>query len=432
MVRKVSMKQLVGGGYDQAWKDRSFWMAWMGSRASKKSTTAAFRWIYLIMRDPWSNLLVVRQYSNTNRDSTFSQLKKAIYELGVEDYWKINSTLPMLTYIPTGQAILFRGMDKPLKLTSIGVDRGVLNYVWIEEAFQIESWDAVQTLGESIRGNVDDPNFFNQILFTLNPWSEKHWIKSKFFDEETRVPNSSSYITTYKDNEFLAPEVVGRMETLYVTDPRRAKIALDANWGISEGLVFENQFTAEDLSNLDTTGMTEAVGMDFGWAHDPTVITKSYIDFETMTIYVTDSWVKKLNASTNDIWNGAVQLGVNKVRADADPQEGRLVAQLQQMGWKQLYVAPKGKGSVASGVQFMKDFTWVIDPKNELILDEFNSYHYKMDSEDNLSNEPADESNHSIDALRYSIIKHIGLPRADQSAMSKENIYERFRRIPGL
>lgn len=428
----LSLSKLIGGGYNKAWNDTSFYMAWMGSRASKKSTTAAYRWIYLIMRDPWSNLLVLRQYGNTNRTSTYPQLKKAIYDMNVEKYFKFNETLPKITYRPTGQVILFAGMDDTLKLTSIAVDRGVLNYVWVEEAYQVESWDAIQTIGESIRGSVDHPNFFNQMLFTLNPWSAHHWIKRVFFDEETKVPHSSSYVTTYKVNEFLSEEVVDRMETLYTTDPRRAAIALDAQWGIADGLVFESQYESRDLSDLDTEGMKLAVGVDFGWQNDPTVITKSYVDWNERTIYVTGAWVKKEHASTKDIYIGAQKLNVHQEEGYADPQEGRTVAALQQLGWRKLYVAPKGKGSVESGVNFMKDFYWVIDSKLDFVINEFENYHYLTDREDNITNKPADESNHSIDALRYSIIRSIGVPNKSLGAMSPENQLKRLKNIPGI
>ena len=132
------------------------------------------------MEYEWANLLVVRRFSNTNKQSTYTDLKWATNQLGVTHLFKFNESLPEITYKPTGQKILFRGLDDPLKITSITVDTGILCWAWFEEAYQIETFDKFSTVVESIRGSVDSPNFFKQITVTFNPWSERHWLKPTF------------------------------------------------------------------------------------------------------------------------------------------------------------------------------------------------------------------------------------------------------------
>jgi len=110
-----------------------------GSRGSKKSTTAAMKIIFLMMQQPLSNCLVVRQVFNTHRDSTWKQLKWAAHNLGVADKWKFTVSPLEGTYLPTGQKIYFRGCDNPLSITSITAPLGFLNLCWIEEAYQITS-----------------------------------------------------------------------------------------------------------------------------------------------------------------------------------------------------------------------------------------------------------------------------------------------------
>lgn len=86
-----------------------------------------------------------------------------------------------MTYKPTGQKIYFRGLDDPLKVTSITVDIGCLCWMWIEEAYEISSEDDFNMLDESIRGAVPEGSgLFKQITLTLNPWNEHHWIKKRF------------------------------------------------------------------------------------------------------------------------------------------------------------------------------------------------------------------------------------------------------------
>src|SRR5690625_2488639 len=178
----VSVSETIGGGYNEFWNSKHFYRVVKGSRGSKKSKTAALNFIYRIMKYEWANLLVVRRYSNTNKQSTFTDMKWAANRLKVTHLFKFNESMPEITYMPTGQKILFRGLDDPLKITSITVDVGMLSWVWIEEAYQIESEDDFRTLVESIRGSYDDPEFFKQITLTFNPWSERHWLKPMFLD----------------------------------------------------------------------------------------------------------------------------------------------------------------------------------------------------------------------------------------------------------
>ena len=188
------------------------------------------------MEYEWANLLVVRRFSNTNKQSTYTDLKWATNQLGVTHLFKFNDSLPEITYKPTGQKILFRGIDDPLKITSITVDKGILSWCWIEEAYQVETYDKFATLVESIRGSVDSPDFFKQITVTFNPWSERHWLKPTFFDEDTKLNNTFSYTTTYRVNEWLDEVDIARYEDLYRTNPRRARIVCDGEWGVVKDL----------------------------------------------------------------------------------------------------------------------------------------------------------------------------------------------------
>ena len=102
------------------------------------------------MKYPESNLLVIRRVFNTLRNSCRADLIWAINRLKVNHLWKIPKGEHALTFMPTGQQILFAGMDDPLKLTSITVSQGYLNFCWIEECFQIEKESMFDTLEESI------------------------------------------------------------------------------------------------------------------------------------------------------------------------------------------------------------------------------------------------------------------------------------------
>ena len=87
----LSLKSFVGGGYKDFWNSKKRYVVCKGSRASKKSKTAALWHIINIMSHEGANALVVRKTERTLRDSCFSDLRWAINRLGVEKWWKVKS-----------------------------------------------------------------------------------------------------------------------------------------------------------------------------------------------------------------------------------------------------------------------------------------------------------------------------------------------------
>ena len=228
---KISMRGVVGGGYDEFWRSKLRYVVCKGSRASKKSTTAALRIIVRIMQNPLANALVIRQTAATLKDSCYAQLKWAINRLGVEKFWKSTVNPLQITYIPTGQKILFRGCDDSLKITSIAVEKGHLCYVWLEEAFEVSEADFMR-VDESLRGQLPE-GYYIQWLVTFNPWSSSSWLKARFFDKEDK--NVLAMTTNYMCNEFLSDEDREMYDDIKETDPDRAKVVCYGDWGIESG-----------------------------------------------------------------------------------------------------------------------------------------------------------------------------------------------------
>ena len=131
MQQKIYLPDVVGKGYKQFWNFKGRYRVVKGSRASKKSKTTALWFIYNIMKYKGANLLVVRKTYRTLKDSCYTELKWAIHRLGVDAFFNCTQSPLEITYIPTGQKIYFRGLDDPLKVTSITVDVGSLCWLWI-------------------------------------------------------------------------------------------------------------------------------------------------------------------------------------------------------------------------------------------------------------------------------------------------------------
>jgi len=104
-----------------------------------------------MMKYKEANTLVIRKTFRTLKDSCFTELKWAIHRLQVDSFWEIKESPLEMTYRPTGQKIYFRGLDDPLKVTSISVDIGVLCWLWIEEAYEITKESDFDVIDESIR-----------------------------------------------------------------------------------------------------------------------------------------------------------------------------------------------------------------------------------------------------------------------------------------
>lgn len=400
---KINLPKVVGKGYGDFWRTKSFYRVVKGGRGSKKSKTTALWYIVNILKYEWANVLVVRRFSNTNKQSTYTDLKWAANRLGVSHLFKFNESLPEITVKRTGQKILFRGLDDSLKITSITVDVGNLCWVWIEEAYQVESQDKFETLTESIRGSVDDLNFFKQITITFNPWSERHWLKQAFFDQETQKKDTFAITTTYKCNEWLDQQDIDRYEDLWRTNPRRAAVVTNGDWGIVEGLVFEN-YEVKDFdiqATIKRIGETTA-GMDFGFTHDPTTFPRLAVDLENKELWIYAEHYEH-GMTTQDIFDMVSGYDMTNAVIYADSAEQRLITELRTKGLRRITSATKGQGSIRAGIDFMKQFKIYIHPTCEHTIEEFDTYIYKQDKEGNWLNEPVDDNNHIIDGIRYSL-----------------------------
>lgn len=419
---KVSIAKTIGGGYNEFWYNKDFYRVVKGSRGSKKSKTTALNFIYRLMMYDWANLLVVRRFSNTNKQSTYTDLRWATNRLGVKHLFKFNDSLPEITYKPTGQKILFRGLDDPLKITSITVENGILCWAWFEETYQIETFDKFSTVVESIRGSVDDPEFFKQITITFNPWSERHWLKPTFFDEDTKLNNTFSYTTTYRVNEWLDDVDIARYEDLYRTNPRRARIVCDGDWGVAEGLVFEN-FEVKEFDWVKKLKDKQVVahGSDFGFTQDPTTLVSTIVDTQNKELWIYDEYYQR-GMLTDEIYQMYIDKGLKNAEIIADSAEKRLITEIKRKGISNIKPSVKGQGSIMQGVQFIQGFKIYVHPSCEHTIEELNTYTFDQDKDGNWLNKPIDENNHILDALRYSLEK-FHFPRNNKTNVNiKKNI----------
>lgn len=398
---KVSLQDVVGKNYADYWNTKKRYRVCKGSRGSKKSKTTALNMIHRIYEFPQSNGLCVRRYSNTLRDSVFSDLKWAIHKLGLDAFFDCMVSPMQITRTSTGQKILFRGLDDGLKITSISVDKGFLCWVWIEEAYEISNEDDFNKLDMSIRGEVPD-GYFKQITLTFNPWSATSWIKARFFDvfdEDTFIKT-----TTWQCNEWLDESDRNIFKKMKNNNPRRYRIEGEGQWGIAQGLIFENhkveEFNVDEIKQIP--GMKAAFNLDFGFT-DPNAFVCEMVDNTNMKIYIFDEWYQ--SGITNKVIADKIkQKGYGGQRIICDCAEPKSIAELQEEGINAV-PSRKGKDSVNHGIQLIQNYQIIVHPKCTEFQKEISNYCWTKDRSGKPTDKPDHEFSHGMDSMRYGISK---------------------------
>ena len=409
-MKQIKIKDVIGKNYDLFWNDKHFYRVVKGSRGSKKSKTIAINMIYRIMKYPESNLLVIRRVFNTLRNSCRADLIWAINRLKVNHLWRVPKGEHTLTYLPTGQQILFAGLDDPLKLTSITVAQGYLNFVWIEEAFQIEKQEMFETLEESIRGILPS-HLFHQITLSFNPWSEDHWLRKRFYNDTYDREYTDDLIyaitTDYTMNEFLDEVTLKRFEEMKIKRPNRFRVAGLGEWGIAEGLVYNNwevlEFDPVKLLRSDFS-LEAAFGLDFGFTNDPSAFIAVIVDLRNKRLFIFDEFYKK-RLLNNEIAEEIKIRGYSKDEITADCAEAKSIEEIRSYGISRIKQSSKGKGSVNQGIQYIQQFDIYVHPKCTNTIMEFKNYVWEEKNGITL-NKAADNYNHLMDALRYALEKY--------------------------
>lgn len=403
----INVAEMMGGGYDDFWRFSGRYRIVKGGRGSKKSTTTALWIVIRMMRTPSANTLVLRRYFNTHRNSTFAQIQWAINRMGVGALWKATMSPLELTFKPTGQKILFRGLDDPQSITSITVEKGHICWCWWEEAFQINDESAFDKVDLSLRGQMPKELFIQHTL-TLNPWSDKHWIKRRFFDSQDN-PDVMAITRNYTCNEFLSDADLALFEQMKVENPRRFAIEGNGEWGISEGQVFENWETQEfdveamrhDFIDYGERRYIDRFGLDFGFSQDPTAFIHAMIDTRKREIYLCNE-IYKTHLLIDDMYREIKALGFDGAEIIADSAQPGTIAELKKRGLIRIKPAKKGQNSVRDGIARLQDYHIIIHPRCVNAIVEFSNYVWAKDKMNGqYLTVPVDEFNHLIDALRY-------------------------------
>lgn len=368
-----------------------------GGSSSGKSHAIAQRVILDVLEG--RNYLIVRKTGDSLRRSTFNEVVSKLYDLQVQEYFVINKAEMIITCKITNKQIMFRGLDDVEKLKSIKPLSGVITDIWLEEATEC-SYNDYKQLDKRLRGRS---NFVKRITFSFNPIVRSHWIYEEFFKD--RWLDGGKYIesegvsilkTTYRDNCFLAPDDIERLES--EKDPYYRMVYLDGEWGVLKGVVYDNW----EVKDFEKESFDQyRVGVDWGFADDPFACVRVAVDIRRRELWICDEIYKK--GLLNDATIPLVKALSHGTLVWCDSAEPKSIMEYRSRGIN-AYGVKKGQGSIEQGINFIKRFRMYVHPSCKHTIDELSSYRYREDSRTgDILPEPVDKDNHALDALRYAL-----------------------------
>jgi phage terminase large subunit len=402
----VAMKT-VKLGFNKVFKPvnttRKRYRALKGSAGSGKSVNIAQDYI-LKLSDPkfkGANLLCVRKIGESNRNSTFSELFKAIKTIyGATDYkkyWKVTPSNLTMECLITGNSVIFRGVhheDDKEKLKSITFPVGDLTWIWVEEATEIREAD-IDILDDRLRGILENPNLYYQLTITFNPVSATHWIKRKFFDYED--DDTLAHHSTYLTNRFIDEAYHRRMQRRKEQDPDGYKVYGLGEWGELGGLILNNYKVDDfntDISRFDAYNS----GQDFGFNHANALLEGGWKDGN---IYICkELYVHEMD--TDEIIKLANKMDFSKKHTMyCDAAEPDRIKMWKKAGYKAV-PALKGQGSVRAQIDYLKQTQIFIHPSCANTIKEIQQWKWKKDRQTGLYlDEPLEVMDDAMAALRY-------------------------------
>ena len=306
----------------------------------------------------------------------------------------------------TKSRIMFRGIktssgNQTAKLKSI---QGITTFV-CDEAEEWTSEDEFDKIMLSIRKK----RIQNRIIIIMNPCDSNHFIYKKYIEKTHKLveidgvqvqisthPNVLHIHTTYFDNlENLSPEFLKEVEDIKVSNPEKYGHVVIGRWAdVAEGAVFKKWGIVKEFpQECKKVG----IGQDFGFTNDPSAAVRCGIIDNRL-------YVDELFYET-DMLSSAIanRLKPFSMKVFADSQDPRLIQEIKNRGVN-IYPVDKFPGSIKAGIDKIKDMEFFVTERSYNIITELRKYVWDKDKDGNYINEPVDEYNHLMDAIRYYVL----------------------------
>lgn len=345
-----------------------------GSSRSSKTYNILIWLIVYCLRHPDTSVSIVRATLPAIKGSVYRDFKEILINMGVFDEKALNKSEMIYTFA-NGSFVEFFSTDSEQKLR--GRKRKILYVNEGNELLFIE-WQQLKMRTTQMAIIDYNPSF-----------SDEHWLC-----ELNRDPRTYHFISTYKDNPFLEQVVIDEIESLQHKNKSLWQVYGLGMQAIVEGLIFPEIEIVDEFPDYCNK---VAIGMDFGFTHDPTAIIKCGIYNDSLYM---DELCYKTHLLTSEI---IAELKQYKLHIYPDSADPRLIQEISNAGLI-IYPIQKAQGSIMAGLTKMMEFKLRITRRSINLIKEFKNYTYLQNKDGKWLNQPIDAYNHGIDAVRYYVL----------------------------
>lgn len=349
----------------------------VGGARSGKTFNILIYWIQRLLQEENKTLSIVRKTLPSLKNSV---LKDLINILEMFNVYDVRNLHKQEGYYKLGTNIInWFSVDEPQKIRGAKRD-----YLYCNEANELKIDDWNQLIFRTT----------DKVICDLNPSELSCWV----YDLEKR-DDCYTFKTTWRDNPFLDDNIIKELESLKYKDENLYRIYNLGERGLATTLVF-NRF--ETIEQIPDYAKLIGYGADFGY-NDPNTLVGVYQNGDELFIR---EFIYSRGITINDFIEKINQTRIDKTDTvwcdSSQPQS------IEEMKRSRINAKPVNKKSILHGIDLMKRHKLFITKDSENILNEFQSYKWKMDKDGNLLDAPEDKDNHSIDAIRYVIESTIG------------------------
>jgi phage terminase large subunit len=367
-----------------------------GAGAGKSYTVAQYLILRILCQERNKHVLVVRKTNPSLKLTSWRMMRSLLEQYSIP--YSIHFTDQYIEIPSTGSVLFFRGLDNPERIKS-----SEFNYIWIEEATELEKEDYLQ-LKLRLRRKSSKKN---RMFLTFNPVPS--WIRGYFF-EEHREQELGVLKVRYTDNPFLDTQYIEELKALKHQDEAYYQIYALGEFAVPDALIYPKYSVDLEVPSIEQCERV-VYGVDFGY-NNPTVALR--VGFDGKKLYVLDEIYKShiTNAELIEALKSFVKPRNALVVCDS-AEPGR-IEELRRAGFNAI---PAIK-NVLDGINKVKEFELHIAKHCENTIKEIKMYSWKKDKKGNTLDEPVKFNDHAMDALRYAVAT--AMQHTDVAILNKE------------
>jgi hypothetical protein len=168
------------------------------------------------------------------------------------------------------------------------------------------------------------------------------------------------------------------------------------------GLVYP-KFKTISIGEFENAKGLSGYGLDFGF-NDPTALIHCKLDKLNKKLYICEKLYKS-GLTSQAIADELRRLNISRgSEIIADSARPEIIAELKK--FYNIKPTPKGANSIYFGILKILEYELLIVNSSTNLIREIGMYRFKEDKDGNATNEPIEEHDHTLDALRY-IVRHL-------------------------